>query len=145
MIEDIENRIQQLKSIDINSILTEILKELVPDIVNLNVDQQHLRKGIRSDNSYLGVYSEPYAKRRQKKGLQTRHVDLQVTGEHHRNYTVKFNKDSFELTAPDDYVTPFLEARYGPYIFGLAPDELDELRAKVKPLLIERLRKILEG
>jgi hypothetical protein len=65
----------------------EIVKELEPEIVKMVVDQQ--LEGINSEgNQMQSGYSKGYTKRRQKRGLQTKYVDLHFTGKMHKGMKV---------------------------------------------------------
>lgn len=65
----------------------QIMREHESEIVRMLVDQQH--EGIGSDGIIMQTgYSKGYAKKRKKKGLQTKYVDLHFTGKMHKGMKI---------------------------------------------------------
>lgn len=79
-----------------------ILKEYESEIVKMIVDQQH--EGVGSDGQKMQTgYSTGYAKRRKKKGLQTRYVDLHFSGKMHKGMKILPVKDGVDVRSKEPY------------------------------------------
>jgi len=80
----------------------KILKTYEKEIVQMIIDQQH--EGIGSDGQKLQTgYSTGYAKRRKKKGLQTKFVDLHFTGTMHKGMKIVPVKDGVDVRSKEPY------------------------------------------
>jgi len=71
-----------------------------------------------------GAYTDRYDKFKSKKGKQTDHVDLRLSGKFQRGITlVKFDRNHWVYVGNDDK-TLILEANYGDHILGITEDNL---------------------
>lgn len=113
--------------ININKLIYEILKKpnIQQEIIEYNWSQ--LDEGIDSNEQEIitisaneqklgEVYSIFTIKERRSLGLQTNVVDLNVTGQFRDTFTVKVNKDSFEILAnynkPDGDIRDNFDNKY---------------------------------
>ncbi|MBS1915662.1 MAG: hypothetical protein JST87_05255 [Bacteroidetes bacterium] len=112
--------IRRLDSFDIETTVIASMQEAAADFKELNEDQW--RQGLRKDGSSIEPYpySKPYAKKRQKAGLQTDHIDVNFTGNLYRGYKVEFTPQSVNMTNGVDY-EKYVSKRYE-LLYGLSEE-----------------------
>jgi hypothetical protein len=142
MIEDLQRRLSQLQQLDVNKLLNEILISLSEDIKKMNTLDQLFGKGIKTTGESLPPYTPFTVKKKKEKNQRYDHMTLKDTGDFYAAWFVKAGRDSITLGSTDRK-TLELMSRYSD-VPGLTDENLDLLREKVKPLLIERLR-VLEA
>lgn len=113
------------------------------DIVAKNVEQLYER----GENS-LGVSISSYApyapytiQLKGYKGQPTDRVTLRDTGAFHKSFVLVIGPTSFYITAKDEK-TDDLVAKYGAGIFGLTPENREEVSRKLLyPVVMEQIQK----
>ena len=116
-----ENAIQK---VDPYEVLRLVLIAHHTDIIELN--QEQLDKGLKSDVSQLKPYTSPYAKKRKKWGLKTSPTDFKVTGEFQDDMYA--NSLKYEtIVGSRDFKTKYLENRDSNKIFALTKENIDKL------------------
>ncbi len=131
----IKQTIERLQRIQIEPALAEAINRTKADYIALNESQ--LAAGITRDTANIEPYpySAAYAKKRQKAGLQTDHIDLNFTGTYYKEFTAKISGTKLELGSEVSY-EPFISKRYNPLeIYGLTEENMDKYRAIVRPIV----------
>jgi hypothetical protein len=96
----------------------------------------------------LGKYSNPYAKYREKKGRQTRVVDLELTGSLRRGIDTAREADRVAIAVPDNTEAKkieYLEGNYNVSIFGLTKAEKDFVIDQVSINFENDIKRIING
>jgi len=132
-IDEFSVRLDGLKEFVIGDI-DRIMVENNNFVEDLQRSQLEVGKNIEEKTIQQG-YSPGYAKRRQRKGLQTKFVDLKFTGEFYKSLelTPIEKQGEFNIISFVDYY-PYLIKRY-PAIIGLSEKNLE----KLKELLVKSL------
>ena len=118
----------------------KILKEREKEIVEMITDQQH--SGVGSDGQKMqSGYSTGYAKKRKKKGLQTRFVDLHFTGKMHKGMKILPVKDGVDIRSKEPYEY-YVRANF-PKGFSLTKDNADVVANIVANQLAVEIKKYL--
>lgn len=116
-------------------------------IVEMNVEQLY-DYGMNSLGIRIDTYEpySPYTVRiKQEKGQPYDRVTLRDTGDFHKSFEVVFEPVGFYITATD-YKTQDLIDRYGARIFGLTPENKQDLTIKyVVPVVREEIKRELFG
>lgn len=116
-------------------------------IVEMNVEQLY-DYGMNSLGIRIDTYEpySPYTVRiKQEKGQPYDRVTLRDTGDFHKSFEVVFEPVGFYITATD-YKTQDLIDRYGARIFGLTPENKQDLTIKyVVPVIREEIKRELFG
>lgn len=116
-------------------------------IVEMNVEQLY-DYGMNSLGIRIDTYEpySPYTVRiKQEKGQPYDRVTLRDTGDFHKSFEVVFEPMGFYITATD-YKTQDLIDRYGARIFGLTPENKQDLTIKyVVPVVREEIKRELFG
>lgn len=127
---DIGALFESLNKISIDEAVKETIEYTIPELIDLQTEQ--MQKGIKSDGERIedkkGVYypySTPYAKKKSAMGLQTKVVDLFVTGDFYHNETAQFSGDSIIFNNIDEKNAK-LERQYGKEIHGMAPETIQK-------------------
>ena len=126
-----------------------IKKELLDNeaiIIYLNVEYQLFGKGITSNNVRIDSYA-PYAPLtlaiKKAKNQPTNRVTLRDEGDFHSSFYLEFTDDSFTIKASDEKAE-YLEFAYGSDIFGLTPENREDLtKYYLRPALIAKLKEHL--
>lgn len=132
------NLISKLKGFDVEQAIAESIEETKDKFIELNLGQ--MAEGKRSDGQDIQPepYSSGYAKRRQKKGLQTDFIDLRFTGGMYQNAGLIVDNDVIRLGSEVDY-EQFVSQRFAK-IWGLD----DESKKIYEPILMNELREKLK-
>lgn len=116
-------------------------------IVDLNVEQLY-EYGVNSLGIQIDTYQPytPYTVRvKKEKGQPYDRVTLRDTGDFHKSFEVVFDPTGFYITATD-YKTEELIEKYGSKIFGLTPENKQELVAEyVLPIVTEEIKREIFG
>lgn len=115
-------------------------------IVDMNVEDQLYEKGITSENIRIDSYA-PYAPLtliiKRAKHQPTNRVTLRDEGDFHSSFYLDFTDDSFTIRARDEKAKQ-LEFAYGSSIFGLTPENREELTEYyLRPALLAKLKQHL--
>ena len=128
----------------------EYVKEELLDneaiIIDMNVEDQLFEKGITSNNVRIDSYA-PYAPLtlaiKKAKNQPTSRVTLRDEGNFHSSFYLEFTDDSFTIKANDEKAE-YLEFAYGNDIFGLTPENREELTEYyLRPALLAKLKEHL--
>ena len=96
----------------------EIIISRQEKVVNMVRLQHHAGKNKLGKRMQSG-YSTPYGKRRKKKGLQTKFVDLHFTGEYHKSLFLVPSVKKFDQQAGINVLS---DADYAKYLRGNFPN-----------------------
>ena len=115
-------------------------------IIDMNVEDQLFEKGITSNNVRIDSYA-PYAPLtlaiKKAKNQPTSRVTLRDEGDFHSSFYLEFTDDSFTIKASDEKAE-YLEFAYGSDIFGLTPENREELTEYyLRPALLAKLKEHL--
>ncbi len=134
MIEEIEQKQARIKTLidDLHQIINDVLRQNAKFIIELNITQ-HL-KGQNAKAGKIGTYADSTKRSRRRKGLQISFVDLEVTKNYHHGFSIFYGKDHIDLNSPETVYSIFLDNRYKD-LFGLTPENLEELSNKIRPAL----------
>ena len=129
----------------INYVKEELL-ENEAIIIDMNVEDQLFEKGITSGNVRIDSFA-PYAPLtvaiKRAKHQPTNRVTLRDEGDFHSSFYLEFNDDSFTIKASDEKAE-YLEFAYGSDIFGLTPENKEELSEYyLRPALLAKLKEHL--
>jgi hypothetical protein len=146
-IKKLDTKIKNLKKLNdgIESIVVEILVDNQHIILDMNTEDQLYIKGVDSDNVPI-IKERPYTpftvRIKKQKGQPTNRVTLRDEGDFHSSFKLKKSKTKVQITA-DDEKTFDLTMKYGDAIFGLIPENFEEVQIHyVRPEILERLRVI---
>ena len=119
--DDLLNILDQLLGGELIRQLGLTLEDQKDKVLDLNRAQ--LLAGERSDGSEIGQYRPFTIAARQKKGLQTSHIDLRYEGDFQREMDLEVRGDEYVIYS-HDFKNDKLVAEYGVQIFGLNPENL---------------------
>lgn len=108
------------------------------DIVDMN--KQQLLSGFDADGAPLGEYSPTSIEIRQKKGLQTDHIDLRYSGRFQASFVIERRGNIFDLEALDPKWIDKLEPRW-PDALGLTKANEDKLTELLSQQISDQLNK----
>lgn len=118
-------------------------------IVSLNTQDQLFNKGIRSDRTQIGEYTDFTISIKRAKGQRYDHITLKDTGDFYDSFAAFVdNSGDIEIETDPVKTDEFglqtnLIFRYGEKIVGLTPENLDIVRSKIlKPVQDYVLRKV---
>lgn len=133
---------ERLKRFDTEAELLLILKEVSPQMIDLNTGQ--LFSGVDSNGFLLKPYyrNDKYAEF--KKTLNSKGVvDLKLTGDFYDGFFADVSKFPL-IFGSNDEKSNELEKRYGKNIFGLNKRSLNEIsKQTIQPEIIIAIRKII--
>lgn len=141
---DIGEFIKRLEGIEHQSerIATGLLFERGKRIVELN--NAELMKGKNTEGGTIQKgYSRGYSKLRQKKGLQTRYVDLYFTGKFQKSSKAVKVKGGLDIDSDAEY-EKYLRGNY-PNIRGLNKQHSEKIADEIAEELAVELKKYLVG
>jgi hypothetical protein len=121
-------------------IANEMLFKRSQEIVKMNRKQLMTGKNILQETIQEG-YSKPYAKKRQKAGLQTRFVDLYFTGKFQKSMSGVKNKDGLDIESDATY-EKYLRGNF-PGIIGLNKEDAEIVAEAIAKELAVELKKYL--
>lgn len=122
----------QVVSNSVDAIFIRAISETEPDYIKLNEEQwaegtfNHKLPGVTTP------YSKPYAKVRQKAGLQTAFVDFKFTGKLYENYQIDIRNKDLKLSSDVDY-EKYVTKMFGKDMWGLTDENLVRYRAILAP------------
>lgn len=96
----------------------------------------------------LGTYSDPYKKYRQKRGRQTAHVDLELTGSLRRDIKVIQENAKVAIAVPSSLERAkigYLEKQFSTTIFDITSDEKQEIMDVIEYNFGQDIKQIING
>jgi hypothetical protein len=117
---------KNLQGLNLHQLVVDSVDETKDTFKELNTQQMSEGKLNTDDEityvpkGYTG-YSKPYARKRQRMGLQTKHVDLKVEGDYYEGYTAKVNDTDVELSSTVPHAR-YIEQMYTNKVLGLTPE-----------------------
>lgn len=96
----------------------------------------------------LGTYSDPYKKYRQKRGRQTAHVDLELTGSLRRDIKVIQENAKVAIAVPSSLERAkigYLEKQFSTTIFDITTDERQEIMDVIEYNFGQDIKQIING
>ena len=134
-------KVDSLKEFIIQEV-NRIMLKLGPQIEEMQRKRLSEGKNIKDKTIQKG-YSEGYARRRKKKGLQTNYVDLNFTGEFYRSLDMVAEADfgKFDIISDVDYAR-YIFARF-PQISGLSQKDAKTIKNLIIKELQQSVRKYL--
>jgi len=118
----------------------EILVRENDRIVKMQQEQHHEGRGADDKTMQTG-YSSGYAKKRKKKGLQTRFVDLHFSGKYHKGLKVKPVKEGLDIESDVEYER-YLRNRFT-NMAGLDSKNAKEIKKLLADKLAPEIKKYL--
>lgn len=141
VLRDVQKRILGVQK-EIKKEVQKTLKELEPQILDLNIEQMD-EKGEDSKGKELpGPYADFTIEIKKSKQQRFDIVTLHDTGAFHKGFFIKFYADYFEISSTDDK-TDMLEKEWGKSIFGLNNNNKVYISQEMKDYLIEYAKKKL--
>ena len=137
--------IGELKDLEQNfePYVIEQVKPFEPEIVELNTEDQLYLQGIDGAGKKLEPAYRPLTLQLKRiKGQRVDHVTLQDEGDFHGAYHLLFQSTRFAIVN-DDAKAAKLERKYGPDIFGLTDENVQEVRVLIREPFLEFMRKKL--
>ena len=136
---------KNLKNVNLTRIYKATMKELEPEIIDLNHSQ--LEVGKDASGSKLPEYQDQIHYRRFKSSIGSKsgsNFDLKVSGDFFEGFFGKFNGDSFLINS-SDLKRDELVQMTSPEIFGLTKENLNKFIDKdFYPLFMKKLRSQLQ-
>lgn len=113
-------------------------------IVELNTDRLFQLGQYPSGKDIAPPYADLTVQIKQMKGQPTDRVTLKDTGDFHRSFYVKFDRDRFTILA-SDIKTQKLVTKYGFKIFGINEEDLTELIPDIYRSLMSKFKTAAYG
>jgi hypothetical protein len=120
----------------------EILMGFEKQVLDMIREQQLQGKG-KDDKVMQSGYSTGYAKRRKKKGLQTRFVDLHFTGRFHKSLDMIPTKEGADVQSTEPY-GQYVKANF-PTSAGLGKANANTTSEMIANKLAPEIKKYLVG
>lgn len=117
-------------------IILEVVKEFEFEVISMNLDDQ-LYKGIDSSGQVIAPeYAESTKRRKERIGQPTDRVTLLDKGDFWDSFEIDYRDGEFVIGA-SDVQARYLPSKYGEFIFGLTPENIDRLSTLIKDRLTE--------
>jgi len=139
----ITQAIERLGRVDPKTALVHAVEATVQKYEDLNRDQLVVGK-TKTGIQLSPPYSAAYVKVRNKKGLQTDHVDLKNTGQFYAGFTAEVSGNRINLSSSVDY-EKYLSSRYTENIYGLTNENMIKYRAIVAPIILAEVKVQFRG
>ena len=121
-------------------------------ILDMNRNEQLYAKGVTYQNKRIvPKYAPSTIRRKKKKGQPYDHVTLFDKGTWYKNFRIFYGSDNIEITAlatilrRDFSLTSWLRKRYSPQIFGLTKSNMNRMRKRVLPKIIQRNKQLINA
>lgn len=144
--QKIANRLKAIKQ-NLNRIGLAAIRDNEEFILELNTKEQIFKAGIyRTGQKITPSYAPSTVKRKSRQGLPSDRVILFETGDFHNSFFIKYDEGAgtFELEATDPK-KQYLEARYGPDIYGLTDESLERLKSRLTTKVKDALSAYIYG
>jgi len=143
-VEALQNTVNKLKRIRSagNTITAQIIDTQLKEIADSQ--RERIDKGVNADGGELeynksrssplnssGAYTRQYDRYKKKRGGQTQHVDLKLTGSYQNQIKAQRQGLTKVEIGSADSKAPFIEGNYNS-IYGFTPQQKAELIAKIK-------------
>jgi hypothetical protein len=134
---------------EVNALAEDIVLDILVDnqhiLIGMNTDDQLFTKGVDADNIPI-MDSKPYSPytvaAKKRKGQPTNRVTLRDSGDFHGDFVIKRTVTSVQITSTNEKAVR-LTMKYGDAIFGLIPENFEEVKIKyVKAGMLKRLKAI---
>lgn len=110
------------------------------EILDMIRSQHHEGMG-RDDKIMQRGYSKSYGKRRKKKGLQTKFVDLHFTGKFHKSLDLVPTKEGMDVQSTEPYGY-YVKANF-PTSAGLTKENAEKVATLVANILAPKIKNYL--
>lgn len=138
---DLIDYLESLRKIDIEKAAIFAIETNSKELADDNREQ--LNEGIRSDNETVHwlkdnhyPYVKPYARKRQKAGLQTEIVDLNFNGDFVSSIDAKIQGDDILWDGHTD-IAKYQEMNYSKKIYGVTDENLNQtIETGIEPAFI---------
>lgn len=118
----------------------KVLKQQGKEIIEMVKDQHH--EGLNRDGEKMqSGYSPAYGRKRKKRGLQTRFVDLHYTGNYHKSLKVVPQRDGVDVQSTEPYA--FYLRKNFPGMAGLTPENAETVAEAIANILAPKIKKFL--
>jgi hypothetical protein len=118
----------------------ELLFKRGKEIVDIN--NAELLKGKNVNNKFMQLgYSAGYARKRIKKGLQTKFVDLSFTGKYQKSRKAVKAEEGLNIESDADY-EKYLRGNFPEHV-GLNEKEAEKIAVKISEQLAIQIKKFL--
>jgi hypothetical protein len=153
----IETLVEKLKALDdarMGQMINDSLRLIESAVIDLVTKRQIYEQGIlptgdpiRPLDKTYPVYSSMYELYKTQLGIYQGHVDLSLTGQFLKSWSMHYYADGFEIKAGNvqrdgKNLTEELRWRYGDFE-GLTDENLDRLRVMLKEALQQQLRQYI--
>lgn len=146
--ETIDSLIRELQTFEneVDKLVLDIVEENKDLVLDMNTKDQLFERGINSKGEKINPPYTPFTVRQKRiKGQPTDRVTLRDEGDFHSSFYMKRSAEQIEISATDSK-TEALVWQYGDEIFGLSPDNLEEISENyVKPELEKHIQKIIKS
>ena len=116
-------------------------KQFEAEILDYNTEEQLFKRGQDATGAKLpGPYSPYTIQIKLATGLPTRWITLYQDGDFHQSYFITWQDTEFKIGA-DDWKAAKLTREYGPEIFGLDENGIQELIDNLRQPLADNLKK----
>ena len=149
---------RRVRAIQIDMLIQEVFDNVKDLIAEMNAEQ--MEEGKRADGVMIGDpnpnYFGVYEIFREKKGLQTRFIDLKIDGTFHKSiFAELISSEEFRIFSSDDsqkveellYGSPpdkkgfkVRAGGFGELIFGLTEENKIKIKEITRDIIIEKLR-----
>ena len=145
--KEIDSVIEQLQKFEneVDQYVLDVVEENKELVLDMNTQDQLFERGVNSkDQKILPPYTPYTVKMKKILGQPSNRVTLRNEGNFHSSFYLKRESKEIEISATDEK-TEALVDKYGEEIFGLTPDNLEEISNNyVKPALEEKIKEILK-
>jgi hypothetical protein len=141
---DIVDLIESIEKIDVEKAVDQSFSETSKELADYN--RQQLGQGQRSDNDKVHwlkdnhyPYVRPYARKREKMGLQTDVVDLNVSGTFWDSIDAEKKGDEIIFDGHSDKAK-YQEEHYSKKIYGITDENIEKyIEESLEPKVFEKI------
>jgi len=138
-LETFVKRVQKLKPF-VKKESIKILKNREKEITDMVREQHH--EGLNKHGKKMqDGYSPGYGKRRKKKGLQTKFVDLHFSGKYHKSLDIVPQKEGVDVQSTEPYAF-YLRGNF-PGMAGLTPKNAEKEAERLANILAPNIKQFL--
>lgn len=146
MIKPLENAVERILKIKSESkqILIDSLKELEPQILDLQIEQTTEKGEDATGKELPGPYADFTIEMKKSKGQRYDIITLYDEGDFHRSKELQFNDEGFEIVATD-WKTDELISAWGEAIMGIQKVNLIAISQDLKDYMYIPFKNIING